>query len=191
MKNFIQYLDLPPLPAHLCQLTDLLSYPVSNTTKDRVCERNGEIIRDADYRRFPADSELSQWIMDNISTTWTSAGISLHGAVTPQTVCPHSDRRRTVGLLYIIDPGGPEVDTVFWQQVGHPVNREFAVMPATYQDLTEVGRYRLAAGEWALLDTTVIHSVEGLNGIRKTLQVDWVDPALVPYDKIIGTSVGN
>jgi hypothetical protein len=188
MKNFVEYLDLPPLPSHLCMLVDPLLYPSTNTTTDRVCERDGKFVQDADYRRFPANAELAQWIIDNISSTYTSAGVSFHGAVTPQTVCPHSDRRRTVGLLYIIDPGGPEVDTVFWQEVGHPVNREFATMPSSYHDLTEVGRYRLGAGTWALLDTTVIHSVEGLQGLRKTLQVDWTDSALVPYDKIIATS---
>ena len=187
MKHLIEYLDLPPVPAHLCKLTDPMSYPRSNTTT-AFCERDGEVIQDADYRRFPANSELSQWIINNVSSTYTSAGISFHGAPTPQTVCPHSDRRRTVGLLYIIDPGGPEVDTVFWQEVGYPLSREFAVMPSSYQDLTEVGRYRLVTGTWALLDTTVIHSVEGLQGLRKTLQIDWMDPALVPYDKIIGTS---
>ena len=187
MKNFIEYLDLPPLPPHLCKLTDPLSYPCSNTRWD-CCERDDEIIRDADYRRFPAGSELAQWINDNISSTYTNAGISFHGALTPQTVCPHSDRSRTVGLLYIIDPGGPEVDTVFWQEVGRPLSREFATVPSSYRNLTEVGRYRLAAGNWALLDTTVIHSVEGLEGLRKTLHVDWMDPALAPYDKIIGTS---
>jgi len=185
MKNFIEYLDLPPPPAQLCQLANPVSYPVSNTTTDRFCERNGEVIQDADYRRFPVESELAQWIMDNISSTYTSAGISFHGAVTPQTVCPHSDRKRTVGLLYMIDTGGPEVDTVFWQEVDQPLHREPATVPCSYRDLTEVSRYRLTAGDWALIDTTVIHSVEGLQGLRKTLQIDWLDPTLAPYDKIL------
>jgi len=184
MKNLIEYLDLPQLPTHLAEVADPMSYPRSNT-RLAYCERNSVVIQDADYRRFPANPELSQWIMDNVSSTYTSAGISFHGTPTPQTVCPHSDRKRKVGLLYVIDPGGPEVDTVFWQEVAQPLHREPATVPCSYRDLTEVSRYRLTAGDWALIDTTVIHSVEGLQGLRKTLQIDWLDPTLAPYDKIL------
>ena len=184
MKNFIEYLDLPPLPTHLVDVADPLSYPCINT-RTAYCKRNGEIIQDADYRRFPVGSELAQWIVDNISSIYDNAGICFHGGLTLQTACPHSDRKRKVGLLYVIDPGGPEVDTVFWQEVDQPLHRETGALPTSYQDLTEVGRYRLGAGDWALIDTTVIHSVENIQGVRKTLQVDWMVPALAPYDKIL------
>jgi hypothetical protein len=187
MKNFIEYLDLPPLPAHLAEVADPLSYPRANT-RAAYCERDGEVIPEADYRRFAVDSELAQWIVDNISPVYKDAGICFHGGSSSKTACPHSDRIRKVGLLYIIDPGGPEVDTVFWHEVNRPLHRETGALPSSYRDLTEVGRYRLAAGEWALIDTTVIHSVENIQGLRKTLHVDWMDPALAPYDKIIGTS---
>ena len=85
----------------------------------------------------------------------------------------------------MIDTGGPEVDTVFWQEVNQALHREPATVPCSYRDLTEVSRYRLTAGTWALIDTTVIHSVENIQGLRKTLQIDWADPALAPYDKIL------
>jgi hypothetical protein len=192
MKNFVEYLDLSPLPPHLCKLADPLSYPRSNT-RLAYCERNGEIIQEADYRVFPVGAELTQWIVDNISPVCTDARMSFHGGFHrgPTTVGPHSDRKRNIRLLYIIDTGGPEVDTVFWQEADKPLHREPATVACSYQDLTEVGRYRLAAGDWALIDTTVIHSVENIQGLRKTLQVDWADPALAPYNKIIGTSGGN
>lgn len=92
---------------------------------------------------------------------------------------PHVDLTRDYALLYVVDAGGPEVSTAFYQELGKPVVRPkdnpgstvYGEYADNYDNLIEIDRVVLPSHTWVILNSNILHSVENLTGPRITYQV--------------------
>ena len=138
-------------------------------------------VSNAWYERYPVNKEIHDWINKNIASDYTDIGISLNGAPgsASTVLLPHTDKTRNWTLIWLLDEGGAEVDTVYWQEENQPVIRGSELpAPASYDNLVEIGRARLKREKWILLNSHVIHSLEGITaGPRKALQIGFWDSA--------------
>jgi hypothetical protein len=76
-------------------------------------------------------------------------------------------------LFYLFDTGGDDVETVWYQEPGKPVWRDEFVIFDDYSKLTELYRCVLPSNTWILFNSRIIHDVQGIKGVRKTLTVDY------------------
>lgn len=82
---------------------------------------------------------------------------------------PHADDRhaRTEGIIYLLEAGGPEVETV-WYDVVDKYDKD-SVPDATaipYENLIRVESHVLKEDHWHYLKFDKVHSVENLKGTR-------------------------
>jgi hypothetical protein len=75
-------------------------------------------------------------------------------------------------MLYLLDSGGEDHATVWYQETGHSeVVREAGYFINDYSKLTELSRRKLKTNTWTLLNAQVIHAVEGAPGMRRSLML--------------------
>ena len=136
--------------------------------RDRYCQRQNDAVANAVCTRHQLSAEAVTWINQYIASDYSNLGFNCHG---PGTAIPHTDRTRNWTLMWLVDTGGDDVETVFWQEQGHPVVREPDCYPASYDNLIELYRTVIAPGQWVLLNSHVLHSIENMTSVRKSLQV--------------------
>lgn len=142
--------------------------------------------------RYAMPDEFYQWAMEHIAPAVTKPSISISGeltsgagTVTDGYLAPHTDRSRRYALLYVVKQGSDLVRTCFWQEKGQPQVRDEnatlqddIALPTDYLtlDLLESGDFGL--NQWVILNSKVFHSVEHINGIRISFQIDFGDDLL-------------
>ena len=182
---YYKLLDFPPLPEQLVQQLDqlieqkLLGMPGDIFTpqaprpsdgyinvinyKDASEEQLGQII----YHELPW--EFQSWVNDNITDQYLRIKFSIHhGKIAP----PHTDYLREYGINYIHVLGGDNVKTVWYQEHGHPVVRPGRHRQPDYAKLTVLDEIVLPAGQWHVLRTDILHSVENLQSNRVRIAID-------------------
>ena len=181
IENLIYYPALPLIPNQLLETVDAYNtnkVVITNLTRHAI--KDGKTIPNAWYERYPVNENIYTWINKNIASDYTDIGMAFHG--TPNsisTALPHTDQTRNWLLMWLLDEGGTEVDTVHWQEKNQPIIRTSDLKaPLSYDNLIEIGRARFKRGEWILLNTHVIHSLEGITaGPRISLQIGFWDAA--------------
>lgn len=121
------------------------------------------------YRVLDAD-QLS-WIHENVTKVATDFR---HSFTTPgrRLIGAHRDRTRDWVMLFLLESGGDQHATVWYQEKGHEdVLREAGHFVNDYSCLTEISRRRLRENCWTLLNAQVIHAVEGAPGMRRSLML--------------------
>jgi len=73
--------------------------------------------------------------------------------------------------MWILDTGGQQVRTVFWQQKGFQIERDPKFYPDSYDDLIELETHVLEPNKWVLINGNVIHSVENIQTLRKSIMI--------------------
>ena len=120
-----------------------------------------------DYYVFDVPAEVALWLWNNVSTQPANIQVMTAGSHVP----PHIDEIRKGALNYIIEAGG-DVRTVFYN-----VKEEYAGQNATpftvipYEKLDVSNDVDIQAERWHTLDTTRIHSVEGINPVKKRIAI--------------------
>jgi hypothetical protein len=168
---YIFYPDLSPLP-------DLPLMPLSETfhqQRDVSCERDGVLIPNTTTTRYPINPGIVEWAKQNISQEFHAIGLNCQGTPTGGVAIPHTDRTRNWTLMWIVDPGGANVDTIYWQEQGFGIEREPGYYPTNYQNLVKLESYTFVPNRWMLLNAKVIHSIENLQSIRKSVQLSFWD----------------
>lgn len=183
MTRFYKKLDLPSVPEQLIPDFDrLLSDQIAPiwSNRPRTATRGQEIVEHSRYDRFEISEELKHWVDTNITDSYKNIGIShMWGA---SVNLPHTDHTRDVTMLYVFRPGGPSVETRFWQRQGYPIHHENKDnnyhynedQPTTYDDLILIDSVILESQQWYILDARCIHSVEGMTGSRISLQLGFL-----------------
>jgi hypothetical protein len=74
-----------------------------------------------------------------------------------------------------VDRGGDDATTYFFQQKGHPVEREGHPTNITlcddYSQLEIIDQIQFPLNQWVLLNTNILHGVENVTGSRINLVV--------------------
>jgi hypothetical protein len=129
--------------------------------------------------RYLASDELIAWVTANIHSAPKSININITNQAS-NTFGPHVDFDRSESFLYVIDTGGPNVVTKWWQQNGYPVSRPemqdisngWATGFNDYSQLTERASICIPPRTWIhFCDTAILHSVENLESSRLAIQI--------------------
>jgi hypothetical protein len=85
---------------------------------------------------------------------------------------PHVDRSRNITLIYLLETGGSEHQTVFSREKGHKdLIRPWGTHVDHYDRLEELVAVRLKLNRWNLLYGGVLHSIENISEGRFNIQV--------------------
>jgi hypothetical protein len=120
-----------------------------------------------DYYVFDVPAEVAIWLRDNVSTEPANIQVMAGGSHVP----PHIDEIRKGALNYVIETGG-DVRTVFYNVKNENANENatpFTVIP--YEKLDVSNDVDIQIERWHSLDTTRIHSVEGINTLKKRIAI--------------------
>lgn len=161
---------LPNVPEHLLTYDfDFEDYFFGNQT-NRVCVRDGNSFVAGRHRRQEVSDDLKSWLKDNIISNWHSVGF---GRDVSPCNGPHVDRSARYKLLYLIEPGGESVETVFWQPKSNLCDFTVDTMFFNnYDNLERTETHILKPNQWVILYGSYhIHSVENITGCRVTLQL--------------------
>jgi hypothetical protein len=83
----------------------------------------------------------------------------------------HTDLSRDFLLLYLLEGGGPEHRTVFYQEIGMPKIRERDMRVLDYSNLIELGGLQIPLKSWILMQTQILHGVENIPNHRISFQI--------------------
>jgi len=194
MKPYFELLNLPVLPDFLEQeIQQRLRHPDLYRAKKshqnapgfaeystrQVTHVNGETKTSVVADRYLASDELIAWITANIHSSPKSININITNRAS-NTFGPHVDFNRSESFLYVIDTGGENVVTKWWQQNGYPISRPemqdisngWATGFNDYSQLTERASICIPPRTWIhFCDTAILHSVENLESSRLAIQI--------------------
>lgn len=166
---YYKHLDLPPLPLDLTQrILDFASVtpelPPTTAIPNQLTKGN-QTINNLQYLRRSLTGEYFDWAKKHIlkDTKEISVSISNFG---PGSMAPHTDRKRDWVLLYIIEQGGENAATTFWQEHNKPILRRRMIAVNNYDTLDRLDYCVFQKGNWYLATTRVLHSVENVETRR-------------------------
>lgn len=177
--------DLPKPPKELIEKIDMVYRPDINLFEPEkqdylaIDQRNDW--QDQSYQwikpmasnkniRYRFNEEYTQWIKDNIIDTFEENNSGVMFFDYPQL--PHTDTTRNFVLLYNVETGGPDARLCFYQEQGHPVVRERGLAVDTNQ-LIRLESIVGPSDCWYILNTQVIHGIEGITSRRTNFQVSF------------------
>ena len=127
----------------------------------------------AKYRRYNLGKLTDEWIRDNIASEYSQMGsqVMRNG----DAFFPHTDGgpRRYI-LNYLVDAGGNQVETRWYQQPGYNLYREGDAMQwPDNSNLNVVHAEIFPVKSWTMLFGKVIHGVVGLTSPRMQLSISF------------------
>jgi hypothetical protein len=163
--------NLPKIPESLVKsYSDTLNNPYI-TSPIKTVVYNQKSVDTGVHQRFNFDENLATWIRNNIVDQWqdNASGIS---TTTGPCQGPHVDKRRFFNLIYLLDPGGDNVRTVFYKPKSHNIkfNHDSGFF-LNYDDLEIIESHQLKSCSWNFLYTGTIHSVENITRVRASVQL--------------------
>jgi hypothetical protein len=176
--------NFPPIPKEMLEFTTPviikkdnkdIGYGIEHKKQDRILKSCG-------YANSVSTHEpLLMWLYNNkipggknqkeivIQTQTAYAGIL-------STHIVHSDISRTFALNYIIDPGGTDVITSWYQENNMPLHRiktsgwkQADTGIVKYDDLKLLGSVRFEKHKWYLIATDILHDVDNITGSRSSI----------------------
>ena len=189
--------DAPPPPQWLIDKADQLaatSVPNQATMNNwgndftaRPLYKDGTVYHNAFNHSVFLDEECLTWSRANI--TKRAKDIRLSATLPGLARCgAHIDRTRNYTLMYLLETGGDDHQTVFYQEKG--VNELFRPKEYhvdNYDDLSIVSVIRMEVNKWNLLQARILHSVENIIQGRRSIQISLDD---FPDDAVI-TNISN
>ena len=133
------------------------------------------------------DDFAKQWVQENITDVFNDVRISLT-TIGNNMNGPHIDITRDYTLIYLLDNGGPDHETVFYKERGS----DELVKPRgyhvdNYDNIEPVIRCKLETNRWHLVCANVLHSIENIPNGRLSIQVSFdQEPNLKVHTKIYG-----
>jgi len=185
MTWLYKILDLPHVPQDIIQqaykqIDVELDQTPSNKPKidwDKI--KNDVIIVDgikkvnAPNMGYKLDDSIKSWAYTHItnkdvanvriSVTDTGNGKDTNGA--------HCDLSRNYSMIYLLESGGENHRTVFYQEKDKPLLRNNGDRCSDYSLLTEVDSVQIPLRTWTIIKTRVLHGVINIPNPRISFQV--------------------
>jgi hypothetical protein len=194
MTFIYSFLDLPQLPASVINAANtalvsrqresrvnpkLLEQPGYNEYSNRtVITDEGKQLKNAGSYRYWISEEFEEWVKLHFKQDPIGCGINIFEASVDYVVAPHVDANRNFSIHYLLEAGGTDADTVWWQEKNKPLERlelknNFNLTDAItdYSTLQEVARVRVPEHRWICLNTNILHSVENIISPRISIQI--------------------
>lgn len=131
---------------------------------------NNTVYKRAYYRRYHTSPLVANWVSKNITPNFGQVGsqVIYHG----QTFSPHTDGGpREYILNYIVETGGENVETQWFEEPGYPLVREPSMQYPDPSHLKAVKKVVFPKGSWTMLYGRIIHAVAGVEGQRVQLSI--------------------
>lgn len=174
--------DLPKVPD---EFVEHALYRLENPTEDitpnrlrpeyivRQLHKDGQLTTSTRTFRYDMNDEFKQWVRENIVPEWTETTVSK----TPASIGPHmgahTDKSNNFRLMYVLQPGGENCRTVWYQEKGQPFYRpgRLWLNIDDFDQLIEKDYVVMPAGKWVLMSTQHLHSVENIESDRIAIHV--------------------
>lgn len=128
--------------------------------------------------KYDLGDEFYNWCKKNLHQDCYHTGVSYNKGPSPYQG-PHIDRSRKYVLFYLLDAGGVDVTTSFWQHPElpqEPTEQQFPDYACDYPGLNLLDKIVFRPNQWYLFNTRVIHSVENIsNTARISFQASLAD----------------
>jgi hypothetical protein len=138
---------------------------------------DGQAVKTVKSHRYPINSEFDQWVQDHFDQDPTPCGISYYDNHS-SLFAPHVDISRDYTIMYFLDLGGTNVDTVWYRQKGHSLLRpdikavfDLSKLVNNYNNLEEIDRVCFPLNRWVCINSAIIHEVQNIQSTRIAIQI--------------------
>jgi hypothetical protein len=172
------YVDLPELPSELIYSIKIQANVMA---LDENCNSGKEYNTNKNFayteiEEFLYSKLVSDLLLPKLKKPTTSYIFVLRNKQNiPADFPPHLDEYRKLSLNYIVETGGNNVQTSFYDLERPKDDNEFKSKNIPYEDLNKTQKYVLPKNKWNLSNTQVCHSVENLDDLRIILFVVFDD----------------
>lgn len=141
--------------------------------RDRKLLRNGEEFPSTITIRRELSNSFSEWVKEHIVESWTEISVSLTPANRGHTMGAHTDYTNEFRLIYVLQEGGQNCRTVFYQEK----NQEFFrggrqwLWVNDFDQLIERDSIQMPRGKWCLTNTQFLHGVENIVEDRVAIHI--------------------
>jgi hypothetical protein len=151
---------------------DIVKDNLSDDYKNRKLLINNESKSVTYQTRVDIDAEFNDWVHKNIHPEGFDCGLSITDSKHGSHQGPHTDLTRDFTMIYLLDPGGPNTETVFYEEEGKPiVRKERQAVCNDFSKLRVLDRVKFPTRKWAMLNAMCLHGVENIEGIRVSFQI--------------------
>jgi hypothetical protein len=158
---------------------NLFSLPGYQEYKDRTLTRvDGTTVKSAAGYRYWVGEEFKDWVFEHFNQDDRGCGVNIFNSPNANVVAPHVDASRSFSIHYLLDEGGDNVDTIWWQEKNHSLIRpdlkgNFNLKDCVdnYNRLEEIIRIQVPKHRWILMNVDVLHSVEIITRPRISIQI--------------------
>lgn len=169
---YCKTLDFPPMPDHLVKQALSIIQGKSNP----YVLHNARPFESV-YKRYFVSSDILDWLASNIPVKLPidvrKIGIQTFQPMGSSALySPHTDGPRGQYVLnYLIDTGGNNVLTKWYQEAGYSLIRRPDLTLASFQNLKEVHSEHIAQGTWFCLHSRILHTVINIERPRISLAI--------------------
>jgi hypothetical protein len=177
---FYKILNLPKIPNNLVNF-DQPVMRSGDMSQGRPYFKQGKQISSAYFTKIEASEQLKDWIVDlipGVSKDMIYLQSLTNGG---DTLLIHSDILRTFALNYIVDTGGDQVTTSWYQEKGHPLSRykdpalhglgQSDTKIVHYADCEVLEQVCFKKNQWTLIRTDVLHDVDHMTSTRSAVSI--------------------
>jgi hypothetical protein len=178
-----KFLDLPNIPSDLIRDINLPSSLVLREMGGPSYQlSNGIEVETYSSTHYAVSIKFEKWIKDYISNNYTDIGIRYtHSDNNKTTSIAHTDLTRNYTLLYNLNSAGGHIK--IWQEHGYPIARTTpGYIVKDYSKLDLLEQVDTPNNQWYLLNSTVLHSVEGIVGTRINIQLGFANKKDLPKE---------
>jgi hypothetical protein len=179
---YCHYFSIPKLPDHLTELAlsianQLESAEIEFNKYDKLIDTDGTIIGGSKYQRYNVPEEIYEWAKNNILPNLKNdfkIGIQVFKMIDNETTsyAIHTDGARGEHVLnYIIDTGGNQVHTSWYQENGCDLYREPGLLRNNFQDMVLKHTLLLEQHTWSMINSRILHTVNNLTRARISLSL--------------------
>jgi hypothetical protein len=116
-------------------------------------------------------------VVDHFDQDPTLCGISYYDDHS-SLFAPHVDISRDYTIMYFLDLGGDNVDTIWYRQKGQGLLRpdikavfDLSKLVNNYNDLEEIDRVCFPLNQWVCINSAIIHEVQNIQSTRIAIQI--------------------
>jgi hypothetical protein len=178
---YYKELNLPPIPR---ELLDNQFVPIGSPVDlgyGATHIKNGKIVLPCNYWfKRVSDPALTNWITQTVKGTRKfdiCMQMTQHDTGGAHIV--HSDIYRKFALNYIVDTGGDNAWTSWYQEHGKPLirsktvpNRQTDTGQVDYENLNMLETVKFEKEKWYLIATDILHDVNEIVGTRTSISIN-------------------
>lgn len=149
-------------------LPDLVEYMSIEAHRHRSIQRQGVVITSRAQKSRDMGEDWDAWLRENIVDDFLETGLRVSEPVS-DTHGAHTDPLRKWKLYYLLERGGDDAVTCFYKEKGQPIVRDQSddmVVCNNIDELEVIDRVQWPMHQWVLINTMIIHGVEGIQGHR-------------------------